>query len=313
MKPLNVLIAFLLAAAVVASVAAESDAVVSYVEGSGFIVISEGVRKSYDIAADEVLGLPLNTGDTILTDDGSFVEVEMLAGDGGVIKVAENTTLTITSMDSDGGGVLQVVYGRIRIKVNSIISGSSLWVTGHDTVAGVRGTDFGYDLFYDRADIGGERQTSVYVFDGEVDVYRYDSEVESKIELIDQVPLVLKSGKMVKTKSSAPAEKMKITAIDDEIREYWGLEPIMTDIGLPDTESLTVSEELDLSPDEYSLKTRYETGGKIVFAAGVGMVTVGGLLRVLMPDNQAYLGLMTVGGTAITLGSGMMLYSISLP
>jgi hypothetical protein len=123
MKPLNVLIAFLLAAAVVASVAAESDAVVSYVEGSGFIVISEGVRKSYDIAADEVLGLPLNTGDTILTDDGSFVEVEMLAGDGGVIKVAENTTLTITSMDSDGGGVLQVVYGRIRIKVNSIISG----------------------------------------------------------------------------------------------------------------------------------------------------------------------------------------------
>ncbi|MDF1569950.1 MAG: FecR family protein, partial [Spirochaetaceae bacterium] len=215
MKSLNVLIALFFAMAVITPIAAESDAAVSYAEGSGFIIISGGVRNSYDIAADDVLGLPLNAGDTILTDDGSFVEVQMLTGDGGVIKVAENTTLTITSMDREGGSVLQVVYGRIRIKVNSIISGSSLWVTGHDTVAGVRGTDFGYDLFYDRADVGGERQTSVYVFDGEVDVYRYDSEVESKIELIDQVPLVLKSGKMVKSKSSAPTEKLKITAIND--------------------------------------------------------------------------------------------------
>ena len=220
----------------------QSDAVISYTEGSGFLVVREGHSTSYDITADDIIGLPLQTDDMVLTDDGSLVEI--LLNNSTIVKLAENTTFTITSLDGSGGGVFRVTYGRIRVKLAFLLGGSRLWITGHDTVAGALGTDFGYDLFYDLADEAGDRQTSVYCFDGEVEVLQYDKETVSKIDLMDIDPFILRAGKMVKTRSSDPDKKLKAKNIDDEIRAYWNAYPIMTSLG---GENLEVSENLNLN------------------------------------------------------------------
>ena len=319
MKSIFSLIAVLFLAFSAMPLYSQSDAVVSYAEGNGFQVVRGGQSTSYDIAADDVIGLPLQVDDMILTDDGSFVEILLNNGNGGVVKLAESTTFTITSLDGNGGGVFRVTYGRIRVKVASLFGGSRLWITGHDTVAGVRGTDFGYDLFYDLADEGGERQTSVYCFEGEVDVLQYDKETVSKIDLMEKDPFILAAGKMVKTKSSAPDQKLKSKNIDDEIRAYWNAYPIITPVGEPMSgeENLEISENLNLDSSLDTLKGTYETGGKIVFAMGVGMMTLGGLLKAFLPDNtmanSLSVGMLAIGGTSVAAGGGMMLYSFSLP
>ena len=307
-----------LSAWVIAPAFAETGAVISYADGSGFIVVSDGVRSSYDITADDVIGLPIGIGDTILTDDATFVEIQLLAGSRGVVKLAENTTFTVTSLDEGGGGVFRVVYGRIRVRAATLAGGSRIWVTGHDTVAGVRGTDFGYDLFYDIAEEGGERQTAVYCFDGEVDVLQFDKETVSKADLIGAEPFVLGADRMVKTKSTEPEARLKAVAIDDEIKRFWTKYPLMTAAAavpaLGGEEELAVSEDLDLGAEEGTRKWQYENGGKILFTAGLGMMTAAGILRAVMPDKAAdvSLGLAAVGSAVTATGGGLLVYSITL-
>lgn len=302
----------------IAPVFADSGAVISYADGNGFIVVSDGTRTPYDIAVDDVLGLPINEGDTILTDDSTFLEIQLFTGSRGVVKLAENTTFTVMSMDKVSGSVFKVVYGRIRVKAERIIGGGSLWVTGHDTVAGVRGTDFGYDLFYDLVDEGAERQTAVYCFDGEVDVMHFDKDTVSKADLIGTEPFVLSADRMVRTRSSEPEAKLKSTAIEDEIKEFWLKYPFMTataDFESEMTEEeLIVSEDLNLGPEEGTVKWEYERGGKILFTAGLSMITVAGILRALMPEKAANIsiGLAAVGGAVTATGGGVLIYSLTL-
>ncbi len=298
---------------------ADSGAVVSYADGNGFIVVSDGIRTSYNLAVDDVLGLPVGEGDTILTDDGTFLEIELLSGPRGVVKLAENTTFTVASLDESSGSVFKVVYGRIRVKAERITGGSRLWVTGHDTVAGVRGTDFGYDLFYDLAQEGAERQTAVYCFDGEVDVLHFDQETVSKADLINTEPFILGADRMVRTKSSAPEAKLKSTAIEEEIRNFWFNYPFLTaaaaEVGRERPENeLAVSEELNLGPERGSEKWEAERGGKILFTAGLSMITLAGILRAVMPEKAADLsiGLASVGGAVAATGGGVLIYSITL-
>jgi len=268
---------------------------------------------------DDVIGMEIQSGDMVLTDEGSFVEIQLNNGDGGVVKLAENTTFTVSSLDGNGGGVFKLIFGRIRVKVATLTGGSRLWVTGADTVAGVRGTDFGYDLFYDPADDTGERQTSVYCFEGAVDVLKYDKDIVSKLDLMALEPFILEAGKMVKTSSAAPREKLRPKAIDKGISQFWDAYPIVTVVGIPEasSEKLEVSEELNLDSSLDTEKGTYETGGKILFATGVGMMTIGGLLRAFLPDNpntnSLSIGLLGVGGASVLAGGGMMIYSFSLP
>ncbi len=297
----------------------QSEAAISYAEGNGFQLVRNGQSTRYNILNDDVIGLPIQVGDMVLTDENSFVEIQLNSGDGGVIKLAEDTTFTVTTLDGNGGGVFKVIFGRIRVKVAALTGGSRLWISGHDTVAGVRGTDFGYDLFYDLADKGGERQTSVYCFEGAVDVVQYDKETLSKIELMALEPFILNAGRMVKTRSTAPDAKLKSGKIDEDISSYWYTYPIITNVGFPAgvAENLEVSDELNLDSSLDTVKGTYETGGKIVFATGVGLMTIGGLLKAFLPDNETANGLSTgllaIGGGSVLAGGGMMIYSFTLP
>lgn len=292
---------------------AQSEAVISYAEGESFQLVRDGESSSFRIETDNVIGMPIFTEDTILTDRGSFVEILLESGNGAVIKIAENTTFSVAAMDGRGGGVFQVSFGRIRVKAAALFDGSRFWVTGHDTVAGVRGTDFGYDIFYDLQVDGAERQTTVYCFDGEVEVLQYDKEEVSKIDLMDMDPKIVSPGKMVVASSDQPDRNLKLKTISDEILTYWNMHPIITAIdGSP-----VISEDLNLKPSPYSDKYTYETGGKITFAMGVGIMTIGGLLKAFLPKNDMAgdltTGLLAIGGASVVAGGGMMLYSLSLP
>ena len=292
---------------------AQSEAVISYAEGLSFQLIRDGESSSFSIDTESVIGMPVFPDDTILTDHGSFVEILLDGGNGAVIKIAENTTFTVAAMDEDGGGVFRVGFGRIRVKAASLISGSRFWVTGHDTVAGVRGTEFGYDIFYDIQDDSAERLTTVYSFDGDVEVLQYDKETVSKIDLMDMDPHILSSGKMVVASSIQGDQKLKSKKISDDILSYWSAYPIVTALD----DSPAISEDLNLSPYPDSEKYTYETGGKITFIMGVGIMTAGALLKAFLPDGSGLDGLSTgmlaMGGVSIVAGGGMMIYSISLP
>lgn len=317
MKTKTALIIFFLIVTAAMGLHADGPAVISYAEGLGFTIISDGNRTSWNINVDDVIGLPLVEGDTVLTDNDSFVEIQLTGGDGGVVKLAENTTFRLMSLDESGGGVFKVVYGRIRVKVSSLIGSSRLWVTGHDTVAGVRGTDFGYDLFYDPAEESSVRNTAVYVFDGDVDVVKYEKETVSKIDLMDTDPVVLSAGKMVLTSSDEPDQKLKVINMDQSIYDYWAALPIMTTASespmLAVEETPDISENLNLAESSSELHRDMEVGGKIVFATGVGLMTIGGLLRVFAPDQKDIsTGLLAVGAGTTLGGGGMLLYSIKL-
>ena len=319
MKPFTILLIVLLLSFSQLHLFAQSEAAISYAEGRGFQLVRDGESSNFDIMRDDVIGLPLQVGDLILTDEGSFVEIQLNNGDGGVIKLAENTTFTVSSLDGNGGGVFKLLFGRVRVKVAALTGGSRLWVNGYDTVAGVRGTDFGYDLFYDIEKNGGERQTTVYCFEGAVDVIQYDKKNFSKKDLLSLHPFILESGKMVQTKSSTSGVRLKSVKIDESISSYWDHNPIVTMVGVasvPD-EKLEVSEDLNLNSSIDSQKRTYETGGKIVFATGIGMMTIGGLLKAFLPNDSTVsslsIGLLALGGSSVLAGGGMMIYSFSLP
>lgn len=146
----------------------ESYAFVIYAEGYDLSIYRNGELTTYDVLVDEVIGMPLLPGDLVQTDAQTFVEIQVMPSRT-VVKVAENTTFEIERIGGAGGGTFNMAYGRVRARVERITSDDPFQIRGFTAVAGVRGTDFGYDLVVERQ-ATSELQTKVYVFEGEVDV-----------------------------------------------------------------------------------------------------------------------------------------------
>lgn len=151
-------------------VSAQSDpyAFVIYAEGFNMSVYRNDELETYDVLVDEVIGMPLLPGDLVQTDADTFVEIQVMPSRT-VVKVAENTTFEIESLGGAGGGSFNMSYGRLRARVERLTNNETFQVRGFSAVAGVRGTDFGYDMVVERA-ASEELQTRVYVFEGEVEV-----------------------------------------------------------------------------------------------------------------------------------------------
>ncbi|SIP89674.1 FecR family protein [Alkalispirochaeta americana] len=143
-------------------------AVVIYAEGYDVSIFRNGQLSSYDVLTDDVIGMPLLAGDLVQTDPDTFLEIQLVPSRT-VVKVAENTTFEIERLGQEGGGGLAVSYGRLRARVERALRDDPFEVRGFSAVAGVRGTDFGFDTVVDRAS-PGELQTRVYTFSGSVEV-----------------------------------------------------------------------------------------------------------------------------------------------
>lgn len=146
----------------------ESYAFIIYAEGFDMTVFRNDELLTYDVLVDDVIGMPLLPGDLVQTDADTFVEIQVMPSRT-VVKVAENTTFRIERIGGAGGGTFNMAYGRLRARVERLTTEDTFEIRGSTAVAGVRGTDFGYDQVIER-DADNALQTRVYVFEGEVAV-----------------------------------------------------------------------------------------------------------------------------------------------
>ncbi len=184
-------------------------AFVIYAEGYDLSIFRNGELQTWDVLVDDVIGMPLLAGDLVQTDAQTFVEIQLMPTRT-VVKVAENTTFEIERLGGDGGGSFNMTYGRVRARVERISRDDSFQIRGFSAVAGVRGTDFGYDMVVER-ELTAELQTRVYVFEGEVEVSsREDQETQVAEEGMETParpePVRLTSNQMVSVITEAPVQ-----------------------------------------------------------------------------------------------------------
>ena len=209
----------------------ESYAFVTYAEGYNLSVFRNDELTTYDVLVDNVIGMPLLPGDIVQTDGDTFVEMQVMPSRT-VVKIAENTTFEIERIGGSGGGSFSMSYGRLRARVERVARDDRFEIRGFTAVAGVRGTDFGYDMVVERpspstsTETGvAQLQTRVYVFDGEVDV------TETVTETVAPEPQVvrLQANEMVQVTPAEPGSVglppgpvvFRQDAIDPGIQLYW--------------------------------------------------------------------------------------------
>lgn len=306
-----------------------------YAEGEFFsIVDSLGNRAVYEPYYDDVVGLQLQLGDTILTESETYLEIGFSNGSS-IIKISENTTFRIDALTNDGGALLNVAYGRIRARVDRLTGEQDFWISGYDTVAGIRGTDFGYDLFFDPEQENGAKTTTVYCFEGSVEVIQEledpseSSSDDKRIESKD--PIIIEANEMVVVQSGTPDQALVKEPLSLELDSFWQerdfvetaeampqSSPMTTDVELPDVELPQSNEDYTfpegLTDDLQIRRQRALVGGGVSITVGLAMVTAGIINYALDPDNsqQHMYVYSAVGGTFILSGIGMSLYSVSL-
>ncbi len=201
---------------------AQETAEIVYAEGEGFTLVRQGETEFHDLYVQPAEGMVLQTGDVILTEQNTWMEIE-INHTGSLIKIAENTTFSINSLENRGG-VFGVSYGRVRARVEKLTEDSPFWIQGNDTVAGVRGTDFGYDLFYER-ESPEKTKTDVYCFKGKVEVVKLPGPVtpegdEGTGGRQNASSVMLGKNEMVSVDSDSDKELEK-EKISRELRQFW--------------------------------------------------------------------------------------------
>ncbi|MCG8454592.1 MAG: hypothetical protein MI717_15575 [Spirochaetales bacterium] len=294
----------------------EQALMLSYADGKSFEVVSNGEGISYRIPMDDLANVAIQVDDTILTDAES--RVELLIPGGGVVIVTEGSSLTVKELDGSGGGVLDLGYGRVRAVVPLLYGDSRLWITGYDTVAGVQGGDFGYDLFADPESSGVERISSVYSFDGDVEVLRYDPRTDTKVTLLERIPHLISDDLMARVRSVEGPVRLRSEKIAQEILDYWNAHPLLTpDEVLLAAGMTSTADELNMLAGRLPNKKALRISGQVSFGVGVGMLTAAGLLKLLVKDNktadQGALSLAIIGSASVVTGGALMGYAFTLP
>ena len=191
-----------------------SAAQVIYGEGYGFSILREGEEQYYDVLYDDVVGLELFESDYISTDESTFIEVQLTSSKN-VLKISENTSFQITEVSGQGGGRFALTYGRVRAKVDRLVGNDRFTIGGPTAVAGVRGTDFGYDIIAKREETAEVFNTlaQVYCFQGKVAVEKVE-EADT-----DGGDVIIETNQMVSFASEPDAEPVKEEFIPREIEE----------------------------------------------------------------------------------------------
>jgi len=191
-------------------------AVVEYSSGDDLVVIRQGKR----VAFKDSIGLELFQGDQVQTGKAVFVEMRLYGG-GAVLKLAENTTFILERL-VDGQTSLQLVYGRIRAKVEKLAGTDSFSVRSTQATAGVRGTDFGLDVVTSRT-ASSATTTKAYCFEGSVEVIAYVRSDVLAAEALEPIPkaFIIAAGEMVQVDGETGKTEASKSKVDQSIREFW--------------------------------------------------------------------------------------------
>jgi len=174
------------------------------------------LRDGKPLAVDDPVGFRLAEGDQIQTGKGAFLELR-LKPSGGVLKLSENTVFVLSSLSDSPERGFKLVYGRVRAKVDKLARGSTFNIASDSVAAGVRGTDFGYDVLTVRADSSGAQVpvTRIYCFDGSVLV--------TVVPAPDARPseLKVKAGSMVTVEQKEGLWVPSLVPVSEDIRSFW--------------------------------------------------------------------------------------------
>ena len=107
-----------------------------YVEGTVDLKTSGGDLDWADI------GMPVETGDSIITGLDGYAELEM--DDGSTVKVSEDSIFALSSYEENGReeNNFQCVLGSVQYKFAKALKDKEPRITTPSTVCGIRGTEF---------------------------------------------------------------------------------------------------------------------------------------------------------------------------
>lgn len=138
-----------------AQVAAKS-AVLTFMYGD--VQVRHGIQGWSEAKLNETL----KPGDAVKT--GADARAEITLGNGGYVRVDENSHLLITYLQEDGVTRFKALMGGVWVTLEKALGGNSRFeVEMPSAVASVKGTVF-------RCEVDEEGDSSTYVYDGEVDV-----------------------------------------------------------------------------------------------------------------------------------------------
>lgn len=197
-----------------------SIGLIVYAEGSEITILQGGVRRSLDVTAGEALGEPLFVGDQLSTGPHTFAEIQLLTGTN-IVRLSENTTVTLSELNPSGRTAVDMTFGRIRSRVDRLAGGGRFEVRGATVVAGVRGTEFGYDQVVDP--VTGAVTNAVYALEGEVEVNRASIATEPA----ESDALIVSAGQAVVLNDGAvsAAQSLVTVPIPEETLRFWSQRP----------------------------------------------------------------------------------------
>ncbi|MBB6482551.1 FecR family protein [Spirochaeta isovalerica] len=310
----QLIFAFLLFAATASLYGQSGSAVIVYAEGDGFTLVRDGETSFYEVDYDDVLGMLLYKGDTILTEEDTFLEIQVTSN-ASLIKIAENTTFAFERIGNSGGGTISVAYGRIRAKINKLTDEDKFEVMGSGTTAGVRGTDFGYDLTFGEnfsADETNEAITSVYCFEGAVQVLQEDKETREIKEVL------IETDQMVVTSTGTTDEPLVVYQIDQEIDRFWEENKFVYQMIEKEDAQVVALSDGSAEDDYYTAKIfgekrRLERSGGGLTLAGILLAGGGTAAYSLMDEKSLGIGMISVGAASFISGLILLINSSTLP
>ncbi len=321
---------------------------VVYADGSEFTVVREGVVNNLRVDDAEALGYRLEAGDLIQTANATFLEIS-LEPRGDIIKIAENSSFFLSAIGGELGDIsLDMLYGRVRAKVGKLSGGERFRIRNDATVAGVRGTDFGFDVVIQpTSPISGALNAplvKVYCFDGEVEVTPLSPPVSDESASVDphspsgsvlsdttaatSPTYIVKANELLTVDVSMSIPTIERKQVDDELKSYWRENDYKTAPSAPallETKleqvaaaPVTITEYIQLEPDYTEIKKAASQknniiGGAIIFGVfGLGLQAVGIAASVLnnpiFSNAFMYAGSVGIGVSLVTLG-----FALSVP
>lgn len=192
-----------------------SIGVIVYAEGDGITILRGERQLVLDVGRGEALGEPLLAGDQVTTSEATFAEIQLLTGRN-IVRIAENTTFTLDEVRASGDSTLRVTYGRVRARVERVLGSGRFALRGLSAVAGVRGTDFGYDQVLDP--VTGALETRIYCFEGEI---RIAPAARPDLEA------TVGEGEMIAASVDARPEEAVVTPIAEPVIRFWSERPFI--------------------------------------------------------------------------------------
>ncbi len=298
-----------------------------FVQGADLLVL----RANGTPVTSEPIGTRLFTGDQIQT--GAKTSVELVAMPRrSRLRLSENTVVTIGSLGGDGTTTLNLLYGRLRSKVEKLAGKPAPYkVSSQSFVAGVRGTDFGCDVLVSRP--GEASSTRVYCFEGSVEVGPSAPTAEeagkapegSEAAKASFAPVLVPAGAMavIETPEKGGAVDVVQKPIDVDTTSFWKANDFTTvqpsGAALPTAtpESLSPAAsppiaEFDLSPIRQGIKAKNNAiiGACVFLSVGAAFEGASFIMRHSNADTAD--GLMRGGAICVATGLPVLFFAISI-